>query len=68
MLTRYLRAGESVTATMNEPGGLQGPLLLDAFSDFTGFFKLSIVSNAIEPLLYGRRLEDVQWIRQKLGK
>ncbi len=68
VLTRYLRAGESATATMNEPGGLQGPLLLDAFSDFTGFFKLSIVSNAIEPLLYGRRLEDVQWIRQKLGK
>jgi hypothetical protein len=68
IMARYLRAGESVSATMNEPGGPQGPWLLDAFSDCTGFFKLTIVSNLIEPLLFGRRLEDVQLIRQKLGK
>jgi hypothetical protein len=67
-LSRYLRAGDSVNATLNEPGGPSGPWLLDAFSRNTGYFKLTIASDAAEPLLYGRRLEDLQWIRQKLGK
>jgi hypothetical protein len=68
IVERSLRAGDSVTVALNARGGVPAPWLLDVFSDHSGFFKLSIASDTPEPLLYGRRLEDVQFIRGKLGK
>jgi hypothetical protein len=68
VLSRYLRAGDSVSVTLNQRGQPAGPWLLDAFSDHSGFFKLSITADVDEPLLYGRRLEDLELIRQKLAK
>jgi hypothetical protein len=68
ILGRYLRAGDSVSVTLNQRGQPTGPWLLDAFSDHSGFFKLSIAADVDEPLLYGRRLEDLELIRQKLAK
>ncbi len=54
--------------TLNAGGDDPGPWLLDAFSDHSGFIRLSIDSAAAEPLLYGHKLEDVLLIRDKLGK
>jgi hypothetical protein len=68
ILAQYIRAGDSVTVTVNQPRGVQGPWLLDAFSDHSGFFRLAISADVDEPLLYGRRLEDIQLIREKLDK
>ncbi|MBI3840005.1 MAG: hypothetical protein HY288_18950 [Planctomycetia bacterium] len=68
ILARYIRAGDSATVTLNQPRGVPGPWLLDAFSDHSGFFRLAISAEVDEPLLFGQRLEDVQLIRQKLGK
>jgi hypothetical protein len=68
IIERYLRAGESIAVALNGRGAPPGPWLLDAFSDHSGFFKLSISSDTSEPLLYGRRLEDIQAIRERLGK
>jgi hypothetical protein len=68
ILAKYIRAGDSVSVTLNQPRGVPGPWLLDAFSGRTGFLRLAISADVDEPLLYGRRLEDIQLIRQKLGK
>ena len=68
VLARFLRAGESVSVTLNSGSDDPGPWLLDAFSDHSGFIKLSIDSEAAEPLLYGHKLQDVLLIREKLGK
>ncbi len=65
---RYLRAGETLQVTLNERGKTEGPWLLDAFSDGSGYFQMTIDAPAAEPLLYGRRLEDVELIRQKLAR
>ena len=65
LLDRHLRAGESASVNINGAND-NGPWLLDAFSDHTGFFTMTIESNTADPLLYGRRLEDVQLIRQHL--
>jgi hypothetical protein len=68
VLLRYLRAGDSVTVTLNSRGVPSGPWLVDAFSDHSGFFKLSVTSDVTEPLLYGSNLEHVELIRQKLAR
>lgn len=68
VLSRYLRAGDSVTVTLNGRGVPPGPWLLDAFSDHSGFFKLSVTSDVTEPLLYGSNLEHVELLRQKLTR
>jgi len=68
LLDRFLRAGESVTVTLNSRSDDPGPWLLDAFSDHSGFIRLSIDAESAEPLLYGHKLQDVLLIRDKLGK
>ncbi len=66
--SQSLRAGESATATLNQSAENRGPWLLDVYSDFSGYVRLTIHSDAFEPLLYGRRLQDLQLIQQKLKK
>jgi hypothetical protein len=68
VLSRYLRGGDSVSVTLNSSASDMGPWLLDTFSDHTGFVQLAISANIEEPLLFGRRVEDIQLIRQKLGR
>ncbi len=68
LVNQFLRAGSSVSVTVSDRGANAGPWLLDAFSDHSGYFRLAIDSEADEPILYGRRLEDIEIIRQKLGK
>jgi hypothetical protein len=68
VLDQYLRAGSSASVTLNDRAAPPGPWLLDAYSDHTGWFRLTIQCDADEPLLYGRKLEDIELIRQKLGR
>lgn len=68
ILDRSLRAGESVSVSLNDRGTAAAPWLLDAYSDGSGYLRLSITAGADEPLLYGRKLEDVQFIRDQLTR
>ncbi len=68
VLARSLRAGDSVAVQLNDRGPSGGPWLLDAYSNQSGCLRLEIASDVDEPLLFGRRLEDLDLIRQKLGK
>jgi hypothetical protein len=67
LLKRYIRAGDSATVNLNRSPATRGPWLLDAFSDHTGFFRVSINASVDEPLLFGRRLEYLEQIRRKMA-
>jgi len=66
LLDRYLRAGDSVSVTLNDSSSGPGPWLLDAFSDHSGAFRLAITASIDEPVLFGRSLEDIALIREKM--
>lgn len=65
--SRYLRAGESVTVSLNAPSD-PGPWLLDLLSENSGFVRITIAADVDEPLLYGASLEHVELIRGKLAR
>jgi hypothetical protein len=68
ILERFLRAGESVSVVLNDQLAPQGPWLLDAYSDGSGYLRLTVNASADEPLLYGHKLEDVQFIRERMPR
>lgn len=67
IIDRYLRSGESVQVTLNERSGPASPWLLDLYCDHSGFLRMSVTGSTDEPALYGHKLEDVQFIRQRLA-
>ena len=68
LLDRFLRAGDTAGINLNDSEMTRGPWLLDAFSDHSGYFRLVITADVSEPLMFGRRLEDIALIREKMGK
>ncbi len=66
VISRYLRAGESIDVDLNRGEAGTGPWRIDNFSDQTGFYRMSIAADVNEPLLFGRKLEDIELIRSKL--
>lgn len=68
ILDRWLRAGESETATLAAERGASEYWQLDAFSDSSGCFTMSISGGVDEPLLFGRDLEAIQLIRKQLAR